>query len=143
MNGDDFYLYPLNVTYTTGGVQTILNDSLVAFYSVGAVSQSGGFFVDWCATDVSCMSGLEYQWTFAGPQQYSGPESNPTMTPSGFSYSNQPFTVYVNTLGGTDPTISGGVGVNLVRTPEPSSIAMLLVGAVFALFLLRKTQLSV
>jgi hypothetical protein len=141
MNGDDFYLYPMNVTYTMGGVQTILSDSLVAFYTVGAASQSGGFFVDWCATDVTCMSGLEYQWTFAGPQQYSGPESNPTMIPSGFTYNDQPFTVYVNTLAGSDPGISGGV--EIVRTPEPSSIAMLLVGAVFALFLLRKTQLSV
>src|SRR5271154_535536 len=75
--GDDFYLYPMNVTYTAGGVQTILSNSLVAFYTVGAASQSGGFFVAWCATDVECMTGLEYQWTFGGPQQYSGPENNP------------------------------------------------------------------
>jgi len=138
--GDDFYLYPMNVTYTMGGVQTILSDSLVAFYTVGADSQSGGFFVAWCATDISCTSGLEYQWAFGGPQQYSGPENNPIMQPSGFTYSSQPFTVYDNTLG-VDPYISGSV--KIVNTPEPSSIAMLLVGAAFALFLLRKTQLSV
>jgi hypothetical protein len=139
--GDDIYLYPMNVMYTMGGVETILSDSLVAFYTAGAASQSGGFFVDWCATDVSCMSGLEYQWAFGGPQLYSGPESNPTMVPSGFTYNNQPFTVYDNTLAGADPSISGSV--KIVTAPEPSSIAMLLVGAVFALFLLRKTQLSV
>jgi hypothetical protein len=140
--GDDFYLYPMNVTYSMDGVQTILSNSLVAFYTVGAASQSGGFFVAWCATDVECMTGLEYQWTFAGPQQYSGPENNPTMQPSGFTYDNQPFTVYDNTLGGTDPSIYGSVSL-AAMTPEPSSIAMLLLGAVFALFLLRKTQLSV
>jgi hypothetical protein len=141
LNGDDFYLYPMNVTYTMGGIQTILSDSLVAFYNVGAASQDGGFFVAWCATDVTCMSGLEYQWTFGGPQQYSGPEAGPTMMPSGFSYSDQPFTVYNNMWTGYDSTISGGV--TTVATPEPSSIAMLLVGAVFALLLIRKTQLSV
>jgi hypothetical protein len=141
MNGDDFYLYPMNVTYTTGGAQTILSNSLVSFYNVGAASQYGGFFVAWCATDVNCVTGLEYQWTFGGPQQYFGPEGNPTMLPSGYSFGNQPFTVYSDMWTGYDSTISGCV--TTVATPEPSSIAMLLVGAVFALFLMRKTQLSV
>jgi hypothetical protein len=142
LDNDDFYLYPMNVTYTIGGVETILTDSLVAFYNTGAASQTGGFFVAWCATDVNCMTGLEYQWTFAGPQQYSEPESNPTMLPVGFTFTGQTFTVYDNMWTGYDSTISGSVSTAMA-TPEPSSIAMLLVGAVFALFLIRKTQLSV
>jgi hypothetical protein len=141
MIGDDFYVYPMNVTYRMGGVETILTSSLVSFYSVAASSQSGGFFVAYCATDVTCFSGLEYQWTFSGPQQYTGPEDNPTILPSDFGFSNQNFTTYSDTYTAFNGSISGGV--TTVAAPEPSSIAMLLVGAVFAVFLMRKTQLSV
>jgi hypothetical protein len=141
MSGDDFYLYPMNVSYTMGGVQTLLSNSLVSFYNVGAASQNGGLFVAWCATDVSCATGLEYQWTFGGPQQYFGPEGNPTMLPSSYSFGNQPFTIYSNTWTEFDSNTSGSVST--VATPEPSSITMLLVGAVFAILLLRKMQLFV
>jgi hypothetical protein len=139
--GDDFYLFPMTVTYRMGGVETILTNSLVSFYNVAASTQSGGFFVAYCATDVTCSSGLEYQWTFSGPQQYTGPEDNPTMLPSGFGFSNQIFTIYSDTYTAFNSTISGGA--TAVPTPEPSSIAMLLMGVVFALLLMRKMQLSV
>jgi hypothetical protein len=140
MIGDDFYVYPMNVTYRMGGVETILTNSLVSFYNVAASSQAGGFFVAYCATDVTCFSGLEYQWTFSGPQQYTGSEDNPTLLPSGFGFSDQNFTTYSDTYTAFNSSISGGV--TTVATPEASSLAMLLVGAVFAIFLLRKTQSS-
>jgi PEP-CTERM motif-containing protein len=121
--GDDFYTYPLNITYSFGGATTTLVDSLVAFYSTTSFSQPGGFFVDFCVNPATC-DGLEYQWTFAGPQQYTGSEDNPTLVPTSFTANGQGFTVWDNTTNtmynsSTDSTI------NAVHTPEPSSLLLL------------------
>src|SRR6516165_9537313 len=99
VGGDDFYLSPLNITYTFEGTTSTLTNTLVAFYTAGSSSQMGGFFVDYCADVVACQT-LEYQWTFQGPQQYIAPESNPTMTPTSFVSNGQPLTIYDNSTGG-------------------------------------------
>jgi PEP-CTERM motif len=125
--GDDFYAYPVPTSVTFGGTTT-QGSALAAFYVIGSISQPGGLFVDLCATDPSCATGLEYQWTFAGPQQYTGPESNPTLTPSNYTFSNQPFTVFDNTYTELDGSICGTVTAQVVSTPEPSSLLMLMGG---------------
>ena len=128
LSGDDFYVYPMPVTYSFDGSTTTLDSSLVAFYTSNAGTQSGGFFVAYCATDVTCQTGLEYQWTFAGPRQYTGDESNPALLPVGFSYDGQPFTVYDNFSTEYDSDFSGSVTCGVVSTPEPSALVLLLAG---------------
>jgi hypothetical protein len=134
--GDDFYLYPLTAQYSNNGVAATLMNVLVGFYVTGG-SQSGGFFVDYCATDVNCLTGLEYQWTFSGPQQYTGSETNPSLTPSSFLFSNQPFVIFNNFNTESDSTISGSVNGSTTATPESSSLVMLAIGFA-ALALLAK-----
>lgn len=120
---DDFYLYPLNVTYSFEGTTSTLANLLVAFYATGSSSQVGGFFIDYCA-GVTCST--EYQWTFQGPQQYIGPESNPTMVPTNFSSNGQPLTIFNNDTGAeSDSLFNATVTGAPVNTPEPSSLLLL------------------
>jgi hypothetical protein len=135
--GDDIYLYPMNVDYATNGVDTLMTNTLVAFYRSTAESQSGGFFVDWCATDITCATGLEYQWTFGGPQQYDGNELDPTMTPSDFTFTNQSFIIYNNTFEEHDSSINGVVTQQTTSVPEPSNVVLLLAGLAAAGLLLK------
>ena len=122
--GDDFYVYPLSVTYTFEGATSTLTNTLVAFY-VAAGSQAGGFLVDHCV-DVTCATNLEYQWEFQGPQQYTGSENNPTIVPTGFLSNGQQLTIFNNDTntfnnGFFDSTVNG----TAVNTPEPSSLLLL------------------
>ena len=134
--GDDFYLNPINVNYTYDGSTTTLNGALLSFYNNNAGSQFGGFFVDYCSTDATCMTGLDYQWTFGGPQQYTGPESDPTLLPTNFSYNGQPFDILSDTNQICASTLSGSVTGNVVATPEPSALVLLIAGlSALALFL--------
>jgi len=126
--GDDIYLSPMTVDFTMDGVDTQMTGALVAFYRSTSAWQGGGFFIDWCATDSSCATGLEYQWDFWGPQQYDGNESDPTMTPVDFTYTGQSFIVYNNTWEEHDSTISGTVTQQTTSVPEPGVLAMLLAG---------------
>jgi hypothetical protein len=137
--GDDFYLYPATITYGFEGVTSTLQNAVIAFYSATSGSQAGGFFVDYCV-DSTCLTNLEYQWTFAGPQQYTGSENNPTLTPSSFASNGQGFIVYDNTNNISYPSsIDSTVTGTLVTTPEPSSL--LLLGAGLAgLALLAKSR---
>ena len=124
--GDDFYVYPLNVTYSFGGTTTTFADTLVGFYAATAWSQPTGFFVDYCVNP-TCADNLEYQWNFTGPQQYTGSENNPTMVPTSFTSNGTRFTIFDNTFpyptynSTINATISGGT----VNTPEPSSLLLL------------------
>jgi hypothetical protein len=148
--GDDFFVNPVSVAYSLGGSpSTTLMNVVVIFYSVGAMSQSGGFFVDFCASGPMCLSGNEYQWQFAGPKQYTGPESNPTMTPTGFNLIGQAscssvsscLLVFDNSHGGASVgagATSGTVSVGTVSTPEPSALVMLLAGLAASALLLKK-----
>lgn len=125
--GDDFYVFPLNVTYTFGGVTSTLAQSLVAFYTPTSVGQAGGFFVDFCVNP-SCADNFEYQWTFAGPQQYTGSEDNPTMVPTSFTSNNQTFAIFDNsnpTNPGYCSTLDATINGKPVHTPEPSSLLLL------------------
>ena len=126
--GDDTYLYPLEVNYTFNGVDTLMTNSLIALYRSTAGSQSGGLFVDWCATDVTCNTGLEYQWTFGGPQQYDGNELNPTLTPSNFTFTDQSFIIWNNTYEEHGSSISGVVTQQITNVPEPSNLVLLIAG---------------
>jgi hypothetical protein len=135
VSGDDFYLNPINATYTYDGVTSAMNGALLSFYTPNAGSQSGGFFVDYCATDPTCMTGYSYQWTVGGPQQYSGTEANPIFAPTNYDYSGQVFNIWDNTDALCYSTISGSVNSSVVPTPEPSVLAMLIAGLVgLALF---------
>jgi hypothetical protein len=123
--GDDFYVYPLSIRYSFEGTTSILQNSVVAFYAASSSSQPGGFFVDYCV-DATCLSNLEYQWTFAGPQQYSGSESHPTIIPGNFTSNGQGFTVYNNSTGAEyDSSIDSTINGRRVKTPEPSSLLLL------------------
>jgi hypothetical protein len=137
VSGDDFYVYPLTVQYSNNNVSSILSNVMVGFYTTTASSQSGGFFVDYCPTDVNCVTGLEYQWTFAGPQQYTGSETNPTMNPSPYQFSGQPFIIFNNFFTEYDSTISGSVTGSTVATPETSSLGMLMLGFAAAALLAK------
>jgi hypothetical protein len=130
VSGDDFYLNAMPVNYTFDGSTTTLNNALLSFYTSNSSSQYGGIFIAYCPTDATCGTGMEYQWTFSGPQQYTGDESNPTLVPAGFSYNGQPFTLENNDTGATDcySSISGSVNSSLVSTPEPSALVLLLAG---------------
>jgi hypothetical protein len=133
--GDDFYLFPLTATYTnsntsnTISMTTTLVNLMVGFY-VANGSQNGGLFVDYCATDPSCNTGLEYQWIISGPPQYTGTETNPTIVPTSFQFSNQSFVVYQDFLTQLNSSnISGTVnGSAPVSAPETGSLGMLMLG---------------
>lgn len=84
--------------------------------------------MDWCSTDITCATGLEYQWKFGGPQQYDGNELDPTMTPSDFTYTNQSFIIYNNSLEEHDSHISGIVTQQTTSVPEPGNLVLLLGG---------------
>jgi hypothetical protein len=137
MSGDDFYVYPLTVQYSNNNVPSVLSNVMVGFYTTTASSQSGGFFVDYCPTDVNCVTGLEYQWTFSGPQQYTGSETNPTMNPSSYQFSGQPFIIYNNFFTEYDSSIGGSVTGSTVATPETSSLGMLMLGFAALALLVR------
>jgi hypothetical protein len=126
--GDDFYLNPISATYTYNGSSTILNNVLLSFYVPIASTQYGGFFIDYCATDPTCVSGLDYQWTFSGPQQYTGGESNPILVPTNFSYSGQPFDILNDANPECYSSISGSVSTSVMATPEPSALVLLVAG---------------
>lgn len=138
--GDDFYVYTIPVNYSLNGAAWMAEPALVAFYSANAISQSGGFFIDICATDPSCATGLEYQWTFAGPVQYTGSEANPILVPQDFGFSLQSFNVWQDTYTEMSGSINGGVTTAVVTTPEPAASALLFagVGLLAALALKRK-----
>jgi hypothetical protein len=140
--GDDFFVNPVTVAYSLNGGSLIsLTNVFVIFYTPGASTQSGGFFVDFCATDPSCLTGSEYQWTFAGPQQYTGSEDAPTMKPIGFAFAG-PQSGFafggVNELLPPMTPISGRVGV--VSTPEPSALVLLLAGLAAATIFLKRLR---
>lgn len=123
--GDDFYVYPLNITYSFGGTTTTLAESLVAFYASTSFSQPGGFFVDFCVNAATC-DGLEYQWTFTGPQQYTGNTNNPTLVPTSFTANGQGFTVWDNSTDTPyNSTFDSTINGKTVATPEPSSLLLL------------------
>jgi len=122
--GEGFYVYPINISYTYDGLTSILQSSAVAFYASGSMSQHGGFFIDYCV-DSSCLTDLDYQWTFDGPQQYTGSEDNPTIVPTTFALTNQGFNVYNNDTGAAvSGTFDGSIN-GRVKTPEPSSLLLL------------------
>jgi hypothetical protein len=127
--GDDFYLFPLTATYTnsnasnTVSLTTTLANIMVGFY-VANGSQNGGLFVDYCATDPSCNTGLEYQWIITGPQQYKGDETNPTIVPISFQFSNQSFVVYQDFVTQLNSSNISGT----VSAPETGSLGMLMLG---------------
>ena len=137
--GDDFYLNAIPASYTYNGSTITLSNALLAFYTSNSSSQYGGFFVDYCATDPTCMTGLDYQWTFQGPQQYTGGESDPTLVPSNFSFSGSGFGINSNANQVSYSTVSGTVTTSLVATPEPSSLVLLLAG-LGAFFLFVKAR---
>jgi len=124
--GDDFYTYPVDIMYSYGGTTTTLANALVAFYSSTAMSsQLGGLAVDYCVSP-SCFGNPEYVWNFAGLQQYTGTEDNPTLMPTSFPSPGQGFTFYPTGgddayLGSTDSQVQGMV----VPTPEPSPLLLL------------------
>ncbi|MGB7731933.1 MAG: PEP-CTERM sorting domain-containing protein [Candidatus Acidiferrum sp.] len=128
VTGDDFYLNAIPASYTYNGSTITLNNALLSFYTSYSSSQSGGFFVDYCATDPTCMTGLDYQWTLDGPQQYTGGESDPTLVPSSFSYNGSPFWINYDANQVCATGISGTVTTNVVATPEPSALVLLLAG---------------
>jgi hypothetical protein len=126
--GDDIYLTPMDVNFSMNGVNTLMTNTMLAFYRSTSGSQNGGFFVDWCATDVTCVTGLQYQWTFGGPQQYNGNELDPTLTPSSFNFTNQSFIIFSDTWTEYDSSISGSVVQRATSVPEPGVLFLLLAG---------------
>jgi hypothetical protein len=65
--GDDFYLNAIPARYTYNGSTTTLNNALLSSYTSNSSSQTGGFFVDYCATDPTCMTGLDHQFDIRWP----------------------------------------------------------------------------
>jgi len=124
--GDDFYVYPLNISYSFGGSTTTLLGALVGFYSTTSGSQPGGLFIDYCVSP-TCLGDPEYQWTFGGPQQYTGSEDNPTMVPTSFVPPYQGFSVYPTADDDVYSSLFSSIAVNgkPVNTPEPSSLLLL------------------
>ena len=138
--GDDRFVSPVTVADTlNGGSPISLTNVLLVFHTPRASTQSGGFFVGFCATNPTCLTGSEYQWTFAGPQQYTGSENNPTMKPIGFAFA-EPQSGFafggVNEILPPITPISGKVGA--VTTPEPSALIVLLAGLAAATLFLKK-----
>jgi hypothetical protein len=119
--GDDFYVYPLNITYSFGGTTTTLVDSIVAFYASTSSNQAGGFFVDFCVNP-TCLDNLEQQWTFPAHSN-TRQRGHPTLVPTNFVSNHQGFGIFDNTTGAfygnsINSTINGAP----VTTPEPSSL---------------------
>jgi hypothetical protein len=129
--GDDFYVdAPIQYSYSASNGGTSSGLVYLSFYSLTANSQTGGFFVDFCANGPDCAIGLEYQWAVPGPLLYSRSESSPSLFPISFGLSNGQFLLYdctlCNNLDATG-TFTGTVSA-AVSTPEPRSALFLLVG---------------
>lgn len=146
--GDDFFVddpIPFSVSASNGGSASGL--MFLSFYTPTSLSQPGGLFVDFCADGPTCATGLEFQWEVPGPQLYSGLESSPTLTPASFSFTGGQFTLFHCTFcDGIDAsgTFDGSVSTNVVTTPEPSSVLLLVLGifGFFAIGFYQKRQSS-
>jgi hypothetical protein len=140
--GDDFYVYPVSATLSMGNDPVQTGQVLLGFYETTSRWQNGGFFVNYCPDDASCATGTNYQWAFSGPQMYSGPESDPTMTPLGYTFTNESFIIFQDIYTEYDSTICGNVNVAPVPTPEPSVLVLLLAGLGVVALMLRKQSLG-
>jgi hypothetical protein len=132
MLGDDFFVdAPVSFTYSASNGGTASGLVYLNFYTPTASSQTGGFFVDFCADGPLCATGQEYTWVVPGPQLYSGMESSPTLLPTSFDFTGGQFLDQCTSCDNFDAsgTFDGNVKAGpVVPTPEPASALLLLLG---------------
>jgi hypothetical protein len=130
--GDDFVVAALTpFTYSSSNGGTASGMVFLTFYTLTASSQSGGFFVDFCADGPSCATGQEYTWVVPGPLLYSGLESSPTLLPTSFNFTGGQFgdECTICNIPDASGTFDGSVNAGaVVPTPEPASALLLLLG---------------